>query len=107
MYPTPEFLFWKKEYNLYKLYYLQVTNNHEEITKSTPVAGKLFLSCYHEIRRENIIHSQLRNNASKLDADHHKDFIKSFLFVITVDFDCDIKKLKSAADPQTKIHHLE
>ena len=61
---------------IYKL----VTNNHEEITKSKPVAGKLFLLCYHEIRRENIIYSQLRNNASKL----HKDFIKSFLFVITV-----------------------
>ena len=91
----------------YKLYYLQVTNKHEEITKSKPVAGKLFKSCYHEIRRENIIHSQLRNNASKLNVDLHKDFIKSFLFVITVDFDRDIKKRKSAADPQTKIHHLE
>ena len=61
---------------IYKL----VTNNHEEITKSKPVAGKLLLSCYHEIRRENIIYSQLRNNASKL----HKDLIRSFLFVITV-----------------------
>ena len=35
------------------------------------------------------------------------DFIKSFLFVITVDLGCDKKKIKSAADPQTKIHHIE
>ena len=55
--------------------------------------------------QKNIIH--LKNNASKLNADLHKDFIKSFLFVIIVDLGCDIKKFKSAADPQTKIHHLE
>ena len=34
--------------NLYIIHYLQVTDNQEEISYSTHVAGKLFLSCNHD-----------------------------------------------------------
>ena len=39
---------------------------------------------------DNIIHSQMRNDVCKLNADLHKDFFEVASFLITVD-DCSIK----------------